>query len=302
MSRWWIYQRERFPVISHSALIAAFSLSAVCYSRLRRGAEGFPDLHTAIVAFVCSFLLFLQLRIADEFKDAAEDAQFRPYRPVPRGLVSLKELGWIACGAGAIQLALAVSLSPSLSLLLFLCWAYMGLMTREFFVPAWLKAHPFHYLWTHMIILPVMDLYVTACDWQPTGRIPRGLGWLLLVSFLNGVVIEIGRKLRAPADEEAGVDTYSRLWGMRGASAAWFGAMVLTGACAWQAARIVHFGGALLGLVSLLLASAAIVLIRFLGNPEGGAGKRVETMSGIWSILLYLSIGLAPLGWENLRR
>lgn len=302
MNRWWIYQRERFPVISHSALIAAFSLSAVCYSRLRRGAEGFPSPHTAIVAFVCSFLLFLQLRIADEFKDAEDDAKFRPYRPVPRGLVSLRELGWIACGAGVIQLGLAISLSPTLCLLLFVCWGYMALMTREFFMPVWLKAHPIHYLWTHMIILPVMDLYVTACDWWKTGRLPPGLGWLLAVSFLNGVVIEIGRKLRAPADEEAGVDTYSRLWGMRGASGAWLGAMALTGVCAWRAATVVHFGAAVLALVLVLLAAAAAVLIHFLGHPTGGSGKRIETMSGVWSILLYLSIGLAPLAWENFRR
>ena len=299
MRRWWIYQTERFPLVSHGVLIAAFSLSAVCYSRLRRSVIGFPPIHTALVAFVCSFLLFLQLRIADEFKDAAEDAQFRPYRPVPRGLVSLRELGWIACGAAIVQLLLAISLSPSLALLLFVCWAYMALMTREFFVPAWLKAHPIHYLWTHMLILPIMDLYVTACDWWRTGKLPPGLAWLLLVSFLNGVVIEIGRKLRAPVDEEHGVGTYSRLWGTRAASAAWFCAMVLTGLCAWQAARIVDFAGVVLLLIGLLLVCAAGVLSHFLRSPVGGAGKRVEMMSGVWSVLLYLSIGLAPLAWKT---
>ena len=67
--RWWIYQRERFPVFGHGALIAAFSLSAVCYSSLLRGSDAFPTLRGALVAFVCCFLTFLQLRISDEFKD-----------------------------------------------------------------------------------------------------------------------------------------------------------------------------------------------------------------------------------------
>ena len=41
------------------------------------------------MAVVTSFLSFLQLRIADEFKDFDEDSRYRPYRPVPRGLVTL---------------------------------------------------------------------------------------------------------------------------------------------------------------------------------------------------------------------
>ena len=36
-NRWWVYQRERFPVLVHGALIGAFSLSAVCCSALLRG-------------------------------------------------------------------------------------------------------------------------------------------------------------------------------------------------------------------------------------------------------------------------
>ncbi len=75
---------------------------------------------------------------------------------------------------------------------------------------------------SHMLILPLVDLYATACDWRVGGRAPAppdGLAWFLVVSYLNGMVIEIGRKTRAPADEEHGVETYSALWGVRGAVA-----------------------------------------------------------------------------------
>ena len=63
-----------------------------------------------------ALLFFLQLRIADEFKDFEDDARYRPYRPVPRGLVTLRELAWVGVGAAAIQLALALWLEPSLGL------------------------------------------------------------------------------------------------------------------------------------------------------------------------------------------
>ena len=84
MTRWAVYQRERFPLAAHAPLVAAFSASAVCFSSLLRGPGGVPRPAPFVVAFVTSLLFFLQLRIADEFKDFAEDSRFRPYRPVPR--------------------------------------------------------------------------------------------------------------------------------------------------------------------------------------------------------------------------
>src|SRR5574341_370870 len=114
MNRWLIYQRERFPIAAHAPLVAAFSGSAVCFSSLLRGEIVIPPARSLIVAFVTALLFFLQLRIADEFKDAEDDARYRPYRPVPSGLVTLGELERVAVAAAAVQLALAVWIDPLL--------------------------------------------------------------------------------------------------------------------------------------------------------------------------------------------
>jgi 4-hydroxybenzoate polyprenyltransferase len=194
LARWWVYQRERFPLVAHGILILAFSLCAVCFSALRRGAAGFPAWPVIVVAFVSSLISFLHLRLADEFKDYEEDARYRPYRPVPRGLVSLRELGMVWAGTGVLQLLLALRLDVRLAPILLGTWIYLALMSREFFCKTWLKAHPFTYMWSHMFIMPLIDFYATACDWMTaTGRPPAGLFWFVLVSFLNGFVIEIGR-------------------------------------------------------------------------------------------------------------
>src|SRR5262245_40155502 len=104
-SRFWLYQAERFPILGHGLLIAAFSFSALSFSVLLRGQVTWPRLDTVLVAFASAFLFFFQLRLADEFKDFEEDARYRPYRPVPRGLVTLREL------AGLGFLSLLVQLS-----------------------------------------------------------------------------------------------------------------------------------------------------------------------------------------------
>ena len=305
INRWWIYQKERFPIFGHGPLIAAFSFSAVSFSYLLRDGKGLPSAASLVVAFITAFLCFLQLRIADEFKDFEEDSRFRPYRPVPRGLVSLRELGLAGIAGALIQLALALWLAPpkisrnisfGLPVLLLVLWLYLALMSKEFFIRDWIKARPFTYMWTHMLILPQIDFYATACDWMGAGvPAPSGLFWFLIVSFFNGIVIEIGRKLRAPTDEETGVETYTFLWGRSKAVLAWLAALALTAFCAWQAARQIHFVVPVLSLLGVLLIVAAFIAWRFLREPVTQRAKPFELFSGIWTLLMYLSLGAVPL-------
>ena len=157
---------------------------------------------------------------------------------------------------------------------------------------------PRHLHASHMLILPLVDFYATACDWWVAGlrRPPPGLFWFLIVSYLNGIVIEIGRKTRAPADEEHGVETYSALWGTHGAVRAWLGAVALTAArrlagvgahrdtgrrrsSCWRAGGRVRDRRA--------AASSA--------RATPGSGKSIELMSGVWTILMYVGLGAAPL-------
>jgi 4-hydroxybenzoate polyprenyltransferase len=300
MKRWLSYQRERFPLVAHGPLIAAFSVSAVCFSSLVRGRVALPPPASVLVAFVTSLLLFLQLRIADEFKDFEDDARYRPYRPVPRGLVTLRELGWIGAGAAAMQLALALMLEPSLIWLLTLVWAYLALMTREFFVRDWLRRHPVVYLTSHMVIIPLIDLYATACDWRVAGlsRPPPGLYWFLIVSYVNGIVVEVGRKTRVPGDEEHGVETYSALWGTNVALRVWLAAVVVTAFAAWRAAARIGTDVPMLDLLLVLVAVCGLVALRVMRRRTAGSGKAIELVSGVWTLMMYLGVGAVPMAYK----
>ncbi len=293
MNRWWIYQKERFPLFAHGPLIAAFSACAVSFSSLLRGAPA-PTWPMFLTAFGVCLLMFLQLRIADEFKDAEEDARWRPYRPVPRGLVTLGELRWVFIIAALIQLALVMALAPRLWVVLAIAWAYLALMSVEFFCRDWLKKRPVVYLISHMGIMPLVDFFGTACEWLPRGSsAPVDLGWFLAASFFNGIVIEIGRKLRQPSDEEDGVETYSRLWGKSVAFYVWLGALAATLVCAVAASRGIDF----LVPVSLVLAPFVVVAMALGPAYLKGSlhGKKIEVMSAAWTLALYLMLGLVPL-------
>lgn len=287
MNRWWIYQRERFPLIMWAAFITAVALGVLAVSAGSRGAGG-PSWQSFAVAFVCSVLVFFQLRVADEFKDFEDDAVARPYRPVQRGLVRLSELRVIAVVALAVQVTAAALLDVRLLLALGVVLAYLALMTREFFVPRWLRHHATAYLLSHQLILPMIYFFIAACDWLPANAAsPRGLGWILAMAYASGTVVEIGRKIRSDEDEETGVQTYSVLWGRRRAVVAWLFAVLASGVTAASAAATIGFGRVVTSVAAVMFITLVVIGVRFLSRPQPGAGRRIDTASGIWTIAIH---------------
>ena len=311
LRRFWQYQKERFPFFSHGLLIASFSFCGVALSATLRGWQPAPNFGAFLAAFITAFLFFLQLRICDEHKDADDDAEFRSYRPVPRGLISLSELSTIGAWAAWLQFVVVLAFCPLLLAPLFLVWTYLWLMTKEFFVGSWLRKHPVLYAASHMLIIPLIDLFTTACDWLPVCTLEKfalqpGLIGFLVVSYCNGIVIEIGRKIRYREEEEPGVETYSVLWGAARAAGVWFYAICLTAVFAtitacWTGVAVVEAC-----LLCAFLSGAAIVA----GSFQIGANaccpghsrdvwrpnaKLFETLSGVWTIAMYLSLGGLPL-------
>ncbi len=213
---------------------------------------------------------------------------------MPRGLVSLKELRVVFIFAAIIQTVLVLMLDPRLMIVLGIAWTYLALMSVEFFCRDWLKKRPVIYLLSHMGIMPLVDFFATACEWLPRGSSPpNGLGWFLAASFLNGIVIEIGRKLRQPTDEEAGVETYSSLWGKAGGSTVWLIALTATLVCASKAASQIDFTLPVFFLLALVMFFAIWEKFRY--TISSRPGKKIELISALWTLTLYLMLGLVPL-------
>jgi 4-hydroxybenzoate polyprenyltransferase len=295
-NRWWIYQRERFPILLHGLLIFVFSLAAVGYGHVATGHQGSPGAVAILVSFIGSFITFALLRIADEFKDYEDDARYRPYRAVPRGLVQLSELGMIGALLAALQLAVAFSFSAKLALLLLAVWVYFLLMSKEFFVPRWLKARPAVYLFSHMLIMPLIALYASAPGWIDNNEVPSGLSSLLILTFFIGMVGETGRKIRAPADEETGVETYSKLWGRGRALGLWLILLLSAGVFALQAADNIGSIWPLAIGLSILFPVALIYARRLMTSPKTRDSKTVELISGLWALIIYCGLAAITLG------
>lgn len=295
--RLWRYQRERFPLLAHGVAIAAFALAALGVSVSFQARPSPPDLATVLAAFASVLGFFVLLRVADEFKDADDDARYRAHRPVPRGLVSLAELAAVGVAAAAVQLFAALWLHPPLVWWLLGIWAYFGLMSAEFFAPAWLKRRPLLYLASHMAILPLIALYASACHWLARGLHPdaASLAGFLVVAVGNGLAFEIGRKLRAPGDERTGVETYSRLWGPRRAAGAWTSAVALAAAGALATAAGIGVLPFVAPVAVVAASLAAALAMSYARRPTRKSAGRIALASQAVVLAVLLALGAPAL-------
>lgn len=294
--RLWIYQKERFPVFAHGPLILAFTYSAVSYSRLSRGIESFIPWNDFWPGLVVAFCLFFLMRVLDEHKDAKNDLRFRSYLPVPRGLISLYELRKIGAAALLLQLAMIVFYHQALWWLYLLMMAYLFLMTVEFFVPKWISNKTLLYMFSHMLIMPLFDLYSSAMDWQLNGNgFHDGIWIFVAVSFFNGTVLEVGRKIRIPEREEPGIKTYSRALGTRSAAVFWLVLITITFSLAFWALRYADIGSLSEVVLFILFLVLALPGLLFLLKPKAKLEKMIELASGLWTLAMYLILGGVPM-------
>ncbi len=292
-SRLWIYQSERFPLKKTAPLLAVFSAASIGVSAQLAG-RPLPHWTAFLTGFLVAMALFFQLRVCDEYKDLEDDRAYRPDRPIPRGLVSLKLIIGLGLTSAAMATLVVWLWSPKLLWLLAFVWLWLALMTAEFGVPEWLKAHPVLYLLSHMAIMPIIDLLLTGIEWMPAGQAAPKLWLFLALSFVNGCVLEIGRKLWAPENEIMGVDTYSGLWGPRRASLIWLGCILLSFALLLGVGLATGTGllTAIIGFVGLMI---AIYSIRsYLSDLSAKTQNRLDTVAGLWVFLCYATAGFLP--------
>ena len=326
-----IYLNERFPLGKNSFFVLIFTLSGYIYAGLLYNSKIIKSILSKEVnrvplfwgkeidkvpiiwyklfpLFIIIFMFFFQLRITDEFKDYEEDLKYRPYRPVQRGIISLKALGKIGIATIIIQIILAHVINPKLIYFMLLVWVYMFLMTKEFFIKNWLTEKILIYALSHVVIM----IFITLVILKGTGYILEshfletlylslekyeknifiGLIPLFALNYLNGIVLEIGRKTRKANEEEYGVQTYSKLWGRKKA------VFIL---CILYAIEYILV---LLGLsnmykeffmtgtliLTITLVISIYFMIKFLKKDL--TGKIPENISGIWILISSMNMGL----------
>ncbi len=289
------YLAERFPVLGHGLLIAAYYSSNQFLARALTtpGRPMHYDL-TSLLGAVTLFCFFFHLRVFDEHKDYAEDAIHHPDRVLQRGVITLRDLKVL----GGIAISIEIVLAPVRGAPALVAWGiafgFSLLMLKEFFIRDWLKRHFLLYATTHMLLMPLLSLMVFSFA---TGRWPwEAPGWYLVYSWVGFFVTfnwEVSRKIRAPEDEREGVETYTRIFGTYGAAYIVLAIRVVDTALVILVGRHLGlprwFDAALVALFLVTL----IGFFQFRFQTSRKTAKRMETYAGMYIIAFDLILAAA---------
>jgi 4-hydroxybenzoate polyprenyltransferase len=271
-----VYTRERFSPLEYGPASAVFFLAA--YLAAAAMVHRRPDGTVILVGLVTVLLTFFHLRLMDEVKDAQHDALHYPERPVPRGLITLHEVRVLIALCIAIALALNAALSSSALAAYLVVAAFTLLMYREFFLGARLRAHFLVYTLAHMPSLPLLAIYAYVLAEGPRGGIliAPAFALFLVATYAIGLALEIARKVHPPDDEPAGVYTYTKGLGTRGASALLIALVTIVAVCSVGLGSALGWGSSF-GVPAVLLSLVAIAgLGRFAVAPSRNRARLIE--------------------------
>lgn len=283
------YLMERFPPANMvAALVLAASLSFAYAGMTKSLAPLDLSLAAAIILIIGMFFI---LRVCDEFKDAAEDARYRPSRPVPRGLISLRELRNAAIVVAVVQAFVLLVEAPGLWPLLVATWGWIVLMTHEFGLGAWLRRRPLLYLVSHMLVMPFIAMLAMGVSSGSLQVVADPVAWALaLAAFQCGIIMEIGRKIW---DEEGeGIETYSKLWGRRLATQIWLQMLAIL--CVILELIQWRFMGGLVSAIAIFLFVIPVVVLVWCIHDRGTPGARIEVYAIAFVLMAQLILGAGP--------
>ena len=284
--RLYAYLAERFPLLGHGVLICAYYSSNQFLARVLTE-PGRPMRYdwSSLLGALTLFLFFFHLRVFDEHKDYEEDCRHYPQRVLQSGVVTLRDLKVL----GAIAIGLEIVLCALRGRAVLAAWAvafgFSVLMLEEFFVPGWLKRHFLVYAVTHLLVMPFLSLMVFAFA---TGRWPwEAPPWFWMYAWVGFFVTfnwEVSRKIRAPADEIEGVESYTRIFGTYGAAYLVLLIRVIdTGLVAlvgWHLGLSAWFYGALVALFLVCL----VGFFQYRLDTNRKTAKRMEIYAGMYII------------------
>ena len=284
IKKWYTYQKERFPVATYGMYIFSIVFGTFCFAIDKTYN---PNWIMFLPMFAVAFLQFLIVRIVDEFKDYEEDVKYRPYRPVPRGLVTLKELGILGGICAAVQVGITAILNLKGLIFLGLVWLFFGVMSKSFFIKKLVDKHILLEVTLDELLMPVLVLYLSTF----VTSISVKLIPFLILSYLGSWIVEIARKVRCKEDEEEGVKTYTAVFGIPAAT------MIVV----ILEALIMIMQSIILGTKYIIPVIALYVLINipnilFIIKQNKKLAKTVGLLANIYLIIAYISMVCLVIG------
>ena len=184
--------KERVPIIANLILALGMIFSVGALN------EAYMNWFDGVFIGITLMAFIIELRFMDELKDYEKDKIAHPDRPLPRGLVTKKQVSqliYVTFFVLTVCMGLSFVFYGTMAggfLLATIFWMYM--MYKEFFVGETLSKSPLVYAITHQVIIIPVCLFALSIAYPELVFSAKSLGFSLLIlsSFFT---FEVGRKM-----------------------------------------------------------------------------------------------------------
>jgi hypothetical protein len=302
IKRFMAWAQERFPIDNVISGCFVF-VTLIIVARHLENSLSIKLLLTDLggcLAVTCQFLL---LRIWDEHKDYEQDLLNYPERALQKGLITLAHLRVIGVISFLVTLLWTLFIGSEKSIILWLVMMiYTVLMGKEFFMGKFLEKRVVLYSFLHQLISPFMIIWVLSMGTTNVFSVP--IYYILALSSISGLIYEVTRKTRGVEEEKATLDSYTKIWGLRGCVLIISIFTILMNVCFILFLDKFHTLNAIdWGLIVFFEVIFIGSLINYLKDPTLKTRKKNEgafglQMSMIYILLIYKVMSVVSVKWS----
>jgi len=257
-----------FPVLQYIPYIIALYVCLHFSTQALAGNEIIFDTY-GLIGMISAFFVMLMMRTFDDLKDLEIDKDLFPDRATPRNAVFKSDIQILSASSIVILITINFLFAPDTLLVFSIVMIYLILTFKWFFAEEFHRKNVFFTMVTHQPIPYAVTFYLIHMA-MASGAEYESFTlthfWLLLVFSLPVTAWEVSRKIRA-VGMETNYETFSMLFGSRGATMIPFVALIVTGILAMILGVEIGVGLSFYIVLSVLMLVMMFFYIRFLVYP-----------------------------------
>ena len=287
-----LYTDEMFPVLQYIPYIIALYVCLNFSSQILDSTNIIIDMYS-VVGFVTAFFMMLLMRTFDDLKDFELDFNLFPWRAIPRKLILKRDIQKLSLFCFLVIVGINIWLGQDTLLVFIIVLIYLVGTFKWFFAEKIHREKVFLTMVTHQPIPYSINFYLIHTG-LASGGVYNDFSlnhfYLLLIFSLPVTAWEVSRKIRS-ADKETHYETFSSIFGARGAALIAFVPLLITSGLVIYLALTLNVYFSFYILTAVLTAIMIFFYLRFIINPFDKNNILLKVTMGFTSLLFFGFLG-----------
>ena len=281
-----------FPVLQYIPYMLALYVCLNFSSQILNGTDIIIDSYS-IVGFITTFFIMLLMRTFDDLKDFELDFDLFPWRSIPQKLILKSDIQKLSLFCFTVIVVTNVAFGQETLMVFGIVLVYCVGTFKWFFAEKIHREKVFLTMATHQPIPYSINFYLIHTG-LASGGVYNDFSlhhfFLLLIFSLPVTAWEVSRKIRS-ADKETHYETFSSIFGPKGAAIIAFVPLLITSTLVTYLASTLNVYFSFYILTAVLTAIMIFFYLRFIFAPTNKNNILLKVTMGYTSLLFFGFLG-----------